>query len=362
MTDTTIVQGDRETIAKTLERGGTSVDLTGRSVEFVLRHDQGQKVVDRPATITDAAAGAVEITLTSAETSRAGNHSAEYVITGGPDDPTTAPVKAPNQIYVRNDIRQNDEVFDGLLANPEVGTLTANALNGSLTGDVELSTIAGTNLSIVNGTLSATDTNTQIDPSTIGATDLGFDTATQTELDNGLSGKSDTAHGHPLSDVEQSSATAGQVPKWNGTEWAPSEDVDTDTQFYGSGEYVPLKSFKYPRNNYSSTATTYTNVIPGQERPLYDVDRLKTSNISSIFISVSCHLTNDTIGETSFLRLSSQPGTEVSSTGTAISGLIGPLEQSATQTGTASNTVEMKVSAGTAVAYTIDQTLWGEVV
>ena len=42
-------------------------------------------------------------------------------------------------------------------------------------------------------------------------------TATQTALN----GKANTAHVHALSDLTQSSATNGQVPSWNGTNWVP---------------------------------------------------------------------------------------------------------------------------------------------
>lgn len=46
----------------------------------------------------------------------------------------------------------------------------------------------------------------------------------QTDLQTALDGKSDTGHTHPLSELEQSGATTGQVPKWNGSEWAPADD------------------------------------------------------------------------------------------------------------------------------------------
>lgn len=42
-------------------------------------------------------------------------------------------------------------------------------------------------------------------------------TATQTALN----GKANTVHTHTLSDLTQSSATNGQVPSWNGTNWVP---------------------------------------------------------------------------------------------------------------------------------------------
>lgn len=39
--------------------------------------------------------------------------------------------------------------------------------------------------------------------------------------DQDLSGKSDVGHTHPLSDIQQSGATSGQVPSWDGSAWVP---------------------------------------------------------------------------------------------------------------------------------------------
>ena len=47
--------------------------------------------------------------------------------------------------------------------------------------------------------------------------DKPVSSATQTALN----GKANTAHVHALSDLTQSSATSGQVPSWNGTNWVP---------------------------------------------------------------------------------------------------------------------------------------------
>jgi len=47
--------------------------------------------------------------------------------------------------------------------------------------------------------------------------DKPISTATATAL----SGKANTAHVHALSDLTQSSATSGQIPSWNGTNWVP---------------------------------------------------------------------------------------------------------------------------------------------
>jgi hypothetical protein len=49
--------------------------------------------------------------------------------------------------------------------------------------------------------------------------------ATQTALD----GKADTVHNHDLSALNQSSATNGQVPTWNGTNWVPASPATVIT-------------------------------------------------------------------------------------------------------------------------------------
>lgn len=66
-----------------------------------------------------------------------------------------------------------------------------------------------------------------VDQSGVGAAtwgDIGGTLSDQTDLQAALDGKSDTGHTHPLSELSQSGATTGQVPKWNGSAWAPSDD------------------------------------------------------------------------------------------------------------------------------------------
>ena len=43
----------------------------------------------------------------------------------------------------------------------------------------------------------------------------------QTDLQNALDGKANSSHNHNLSAINQSAATTGQVPSWNGTNWVP---------------------------------------------------------------------------------------------------------------------------------------------
>lgn len=61
--------------------------------------------------------------------------------------------------------------------------------------------------------------------------DITGDITNQTDLQTALSDKADAAHNHALSDVLQSGATSGQVPKWNGLAWVPATDDNTGTTY-----------------------------------------------------------------------------------------------------------------------------------
>lgn len=47
----------------------------------------------------------------------------------------------------------------------------------------------------------------------------------QNAVFDALSGKANSSHVHPLTDLTQSGATTGQVPKWNGSAWAPADEA-----------------------------------------------------------------------------------------------------------------------------------------
>ena len=60
----------------------------------------------------------------------------------------------------------------------------------------------------------------------------------QTDLQSELDGKAAASHTHALSDISQSSATSGQVAKWNGTAWAAANESggsDGNGIYTGSG-------------------------------------------------------------------------------------------------------------------------------
>lgn len=58
--------------------------------------------------------------------------------------------------------------------------------------------------------------------------------ADQPDLVGALAGKAGTAHGHTLSDLAQSSASAGQVPAWNGVAWVPISPTAAGVTVWGT--------------------------------------------------------------------------------------------------------------------------------
>ena len=102
-------------------------------------------------------------------------------------------------------------------ANKPISTATQTALNAK-----EDSITAGTTSQYWRG-----DKSWQtLDKTAVGLSNVDntsdankpISTATQTALN----GKANSSHVHALSDLTQSSATNGQVPSWNGTNWVPS--------------------------------------------------------------------------------------------------------------------------------------------
>lgn len=149
------VENDKERYRETLEQpDGTAYDLTGRVATFVLRHSDGTKIVDREAdSYPDRTNGVVEIVLQESETAKAGRLEAEWVITGGTDDPTTFPKDDELTVHIREDVDASDTAVDSAADDANVNTLTLAELTGSISGSTVISDIVGEGLSIQGGAL-----------------------------------------------------------------------------------------------------------------------------------------------------------------------------------------------------------------
>ena len=156
MTANEWVQNDHETVETdltTLNGASSDLDLSSRTVHYVLRHYSGAKVANKEATVNGTTA---TVELEPSNLSRKSSHKAEWVITEGADDPTTLPKDEPIPVHVRPSVDDGGDVAEPLLENGEVDTLTANALDGNLTGGQKVTQIAGTNLAVdANGALVA---------------------------------------------------------------------------------------------------------------------------------------------------------------------------------------------------------------
>lgn len=89
------------------------------------------------------------------------------------------------------------------------------------------------NSSIVFGA-SNTSTRTVVDATieagAVGSAEIAADAVGNSELaSNAVDSSNIVAGGVSVTDIGQHSATSGQVLKWNGTQWAPAADIDTDT-------------------------------------------------------------------------------------------------------------------------------------
>jgi len=157
------VQNDHETVEtdlNTLDGAPSGLDLTGRTVHFVLRHYTGAKVADKEASVSGTTA---TVELTPANLSRPSSHEAEWVITDGSDDPTTLPKDEPIDVDVRPSVDDDDNVAEPLPEDAEVDILTANGFDGSITGDSLVESLVDANLAVdANGNLFAPESASQL--------------------------------------------------------------------------------------------------------------------------------------------------------------------------------------------------------
>jgi hypothetical protein len=148
MTAYSWVQNDHETVETdltALDGAPPHPDLEDRTVHFILRHYDGAKVADKQASVSGTTA---MVELTPKNLSRPSSHEAEWVITDGPDDPTTLPKGEPIEIDVRPSVDDDDDVAAPLPEDETVDVLTANGLNGSITGSSRLTSLVNANLAV----------------------------------------------------------------------------------------------------------------------------------------------------------------------------------------------------------------------
>jgi len=148
------VQRDREVIETdltSLAGASNNMNLESRDVNFVLRWYTGDKILDKQADLSGTVA---TIELTPDDLSRSGNHEAEWVITGGENDPTTLPKTDVIPIGIRKSIDEAGSIADPLPEDGIVDVLTAKALTGSIAQDSQIENIQGPGLFVNNNALS----------------------------------------------------------------------------------------------------------------------------------------------------------------------------------------------------------------
>jgi hypothetical protein len=268
------VQNDHEEIETdltTLDGAPRDLDLTGRKVNYVLRHYLGPKVADKEANVQGTTA---KVELTPDNLSRTSKHMAEWVITGGEDDPTTLPKDGSIGAKVRASVDNGGNVAEPLVEDKTVDTLTVNGLTGSLTDGTEIDDLVGTNLSVSGGTLKATDTDTQLSDEDVqdlvagllsgsGATSVSYDdsndsvTVESTDTNTQLSGEQVEDIVAEL--VEGSGATSVSYDDTNGT--LTVDSTDTDTQLSDEEVQDVVADFVLAGNNVAVSYDDSGNVL-----------------------------------------------------------------------------------------------------
>jgi hypothetical protein len=148
------VQRDREVIETdltSLAGASNNMNLESRDVNFVLRWYTGDKILDKQADLSGTVA---TVELTPDHLSRSGKHEAEWVITGGQNDPTTLPKTDVIPIAIRKSIDEAGSIADPLPEDGIVDVLTAQALTGSIAQDSQIENIQGPGLFVNNNALS----------------------------------------------------------------------------------------------------------------------------------------------------------------------------------------------------------------
>jgi hypothetical protein len=358
------VQGDHETVETdltTLDGAPSDLDLTGRTVHFVLRHYTGAKVADKEASDSGTTA---TVELTPANLSRTSSHEAEWVITDGADDPTSLPKDEPISVDVRPSVDDDDNVADPLPEDGTVDVLTANGLNGSVTGDSLIESLVAANLAI-----DANDNLFVPDPAVVSALDgqaiapqeltlgsesaiSGFEGALSVDANDNLVA-TDTDTDTQLTDEEVqdlvgafvSGGTNVSVNYDDGNNTLTISATDTDTT-YSAGTGLSLSSETFSTESVpaadldQSGATTDQHLawdgsawVPVDPPSDTDTQTLSVEKSGSVTLSSGSAIVSTTLSEPVEVTLDPTDGGSVSQ----------QIEVSATARNDGSGTIEVKI-------------------
>jgi hypothetical protein len=128
----------------------------------------------------------------------------------------TGVVKAAAGVFSAATVVNADVSATAAIDRTKLASGTANRIvinNGTgVMADAAAITASRTLVSDANGIPTASATT---------SAELGFVSGVTSAIQTQINGKANTAHVHALSDLTQSSATSGQIPSWNGTNWVP---------------------------------------------------------------------------------------------------------------------------------------------
>lgn len=141
--------------------------------------------------------------------------------------------------------------------------------SGTTLGFGQVATAGIADGAITNAKVASGVDATKIGSGTVDNTEFGYLNGVTSSIQTQLNNKANATHTHALSDLTQSGASTGQVPKWNGTEWAPAND---NTGGNGSSTFLELddtptsysgQAGKFVAVNAGASALEFVNAPPG---------------------------------------------------------------------------------------------------
>jgi len=121
--------------------------------------------------------------------------------------------------------------------------------SGSTLGFGQVATAGIEDNAVTNAKIASGIAATKIAAGFVDNTEFGYLDGVTSSIQTQLNNKANISHTHSLSDLTQSGAAVGQVPKWNGTAWAPANDEtgsggggNTDLSYSGTSSPVTLNS------------------------------------------------------------------------------------------------------------------------